>query len=73
MGKKRDLANQNIEMLIDEYVDTVEMYNRSNCIKYVPILGCDGNLICSDTDCDACKQQFYESIKTKLMARYIVK
>jgi hypothetical protein len=73
MGKKRDLANAHIEMLIDEYVDTVEMYKRSNCIKHVPIMGCSGNLLCGHTDCDSCKQQFYEAIKTKLKTKYIVK
>lgn len=72
MGKKRDLANKNIERLIDEYVDTVERYNTANCIYEIHILGCNEQAKCMH-NCGTCKEFFYERQKENLRDMFIVK
>jgi hypothetical protein len=74
MGKKRDLANKNIEKLIDEYVDTVESYNKSNCVKCIPMLGNynqEDEITCI-YNCESCKEYYYLNKKEQLRKMFLV-
>jgi len=73
MGKKRDLANKNIEKLIDEYVDTVESYNKPNCVKCIPMLGDQEDEITCIHNCESCKEYFYLNKKEQLREMFLVK
>lgn len=65
MGKKRDLANMHIEILIDELVDTRESMNRSYC--------CHSNE-CNKCihDCETCKEEYFANMKENLREKYLV-
>ena len=55
MGKKRDLANEHIELLIDELVDTRESNNRGYCCHS------DERNKCIH-DCETCKEKYFENM-----------
>lgn len=67
MGKKRDKANKNIEILIDELIDVrKEALGDGNC----PFQGCCP--IDNSYGCNECKKRYYENMRCKLLNEYIV-
>lgn len=67
MGKKRDLANEHIEILVEELVDTRrEALGSGNCPHYRK---CPPN----HGECHDCKWQYFEDMKRSLLKKYIVK
>ena len=71
MGKKRDKANENIEILIGELIDARrKALGSGNCPYYArQQRPCENN----DNNCDLCKDNYYEQMQTELMEEYIVK
>ena len=69
MGKKKDLANKHIEILIDELVDTRETLNRYNCCYYYNSAKKKSSCI---HDCGTCKENFYMQMKNDLRKIYLV-
>ena len=65
MGRKRDLANEHIELLIDELVDTRESNNRGYCCHP------DERNKCIN-DCETCKEEYFENMKENLREKYLV-
>ncbi len=65
MGKKRDLANKHIEILIDELVDIRESNDRCYCCHP------DERNKCSH-DCETCKEEYFENMKENLKEKYLV-
>ena len=65
MGKKRDLANEHIELLIYELVDTRESNNRGYCCHS------DERNKCIH-DCETCKEKYFENMKENLREKYLV-
>lgn len=65
MGKKRDLANKHIELLIDELVDTRESNNIGYCCHYDECNKCIH-------DCETCKEEYFENMKENLREKYLV-
>lgn len=74
MGKKRDIANKNIETLIDELVAYEESYvTNSNCPYAYNLFGADGiEKPRSCEDCVTCKENFYLQVNNNLRERFIV-
>ena len=70
MGKKRDKANENIEILIDELI-TEKISNLGNSCPYWR----NGVRPCEkyDNDCSLCKTQWGEDKRERLLDEYIVK
>ena len=70
MGKKRDKANENIEILIDELI-TEKISNLGNSCSYWrnDVRPCEKY----DNDCLWCKTQWGEDKKERLLEEYIVK
>ena len=70
MGKKRDKANENIEILIDELI-TEKMSNLGNSCPYWrnDVRPCEKY----DNDCSWCKAQWGEDKRERLLDEYIVK
>lgn len=75
MGKKRDLANNNIAILINILVGYMEGYVGSDC-PYEYKLPCAGNFTkpkdCHAVGCESCKKLFYIALTSELLVRYIV-
>lgn len=70
MGKKRDKANENIEILIDELIDArKEALGASNCPFYNTTKPCKEN----ENDCFGCKDDYFEKMREELLEKYIVK
>lgn len=68
MGKKRDKANENIEILIDELIEArKEALGDGNCphCGFCPTDNSD--------DCYECKKRYYENMRDELLKEYIVK
>ena len=65
MRKKRDLANEHIEILIDELVDTRESMNRVYCCHATEKDKCIH-------DCKTCKEEYYTGMKEYLRKKYLV-
>lgn len=74
MGKKRDLANKNIETLIDELVAYEESYVSSSCCPYRFNLFGANNIEKpkSCEDCASCKENFFLQVNDNLRERFIV-
>lgn len=74
MGKKRDIANKNIETLIDELVAYEESYvSGSNCPYRFDLFGADGIEKPKDCeDCISCKEDFFLQVNNNLRERFIV-
>lgn len=74
MGKKRDIANKNIETLIDELVAYEESYVGSACCPYkFDLFGADGIEEPKNCeDCISCKEDFFLQVNNNLRKRYIV-
>lgn len=74
MGKKRDLANKHIEVLIDELVAYEESYvTNSNCPYVYNLFGADEiEKPRSCEDCETCKENFYLQVNNNLRERFIV-
>lgn len=71
MGKKRDKANENIEILIDELVSERVSNLGSDCPYYsAEIKPCKCKKY--DNDCNWCKEQWGEDIRERLLKQYIV-
>ena len=70
MGKKRDKANENIEILIDELI-TEKISNLGNSCLYCmnDVRPCEKY----DNDCSWCKTQWGEDKRERLLDEYIVK
>ena len=70
MGKKRDKANENIEILIDELI-TEKISNLGNNCPYWRnyVRPCEKY----DNDCSWCKAQWGEDKRERLLDEYIVK
>ena len=70
MGKKRDKANENIEILIDELI-TEKMSNLGTSCPYWrnDVRPCENY----DNDCSWCKSQWGEDKRERLLDEYIVK
>lgn len=69
MGKKRDKANEHIEILIDELVDTKYSALGMNCPYWnEKIRPCDNY----DSDCSWCKEDWKAKETERLLAEYIV-
>lgn len=70
MGKKRDKANENIEILIDELI-TEKLSNLGNNCPYWrdDIRPCEKY----SNDCSWCKEQWGEDKRERLLDEYIVK
>lgn len=65
MGKKRDLANKHIEILIDELVDTRGSANRVQCCHLNERNKCIH-------DCETCKEEYFENMRESLREKYLV-
>ena len=70
VGKKRDKANENIEILIDELI-TEKISNLGNNCPYWrnDVRPCEKY----DNDCSWCKAQWGEDKRERLLDEYIVK
>ena len=70
MGKKRDKANENIEILINELI-TEKISNLGNNCPYWrnDVRPCEKY----DNDCSWCKTQWGEDKREQLLEEYIVK
>ena len=69
MGKKRDKANENIEILIGELIDArKEALGSGNCPYY-------NNRPCEENgnDCYVCKDNYFGKMEEELLEEYIVK
>lgn len=70
MGKKRDKANENIVILIDELVDTKIYFLGDNCPyadkDYKPCIKFESN-------CEYCKESWGYDKKSELLEKYFVK
>ena len=76
MGKKRDLANKNIEDLVYELVGYMRGYvGNSNCpYKYHLLMADDiKKPDCPSRSCEDCKDEFFEKLTNKLIDNYVVK
>lgn len=74
MGKKRDIANKHIELLIYELVAYEEGYVGRSCCPYkFNLFG--ANKIekpKSCDDCETCKEDFYLQVNSNLRKQFIV-
>ena len=69
MGKKRDKANEHIQMLVEELVDTKLSHLGVMCpYSKQKVRPCEKY----DTDCAWCKEQWGEIEKQRLLQRYVV-
>lgn len=69
MGKKRDKANENIVLLIDELVDTKFSALGANCpYSYKKERPCSNY----DDDCEWCKEDWKAKETERLLAKYYV-
>lgn len=68
MGKKRDKANENIRMLIDELVDEKKSALNSDCPYWHTTRPC----LRHENDCDSCKEDWKEQMREHLEKKYIV-
>lgn len=70
MGKKRDKANKNIEILIGELIDArKEALGSGSCPYYNFNRPCEEN----GDDCYECKENYFVKMKEGLLKEYIVK
>lgn len=69
MGKKRDKANENIALLIDELMDTKFSALGSNCPYHNEKIRPCGNY---DDDCAWCKEDWKAKETERLLVKYIV-
>ena len=70
MGKKRDKANENIEVLITELIDARKsVLGRGNCPYYGNNRPCEEN----GNDCYECKDKYFGKMEEELLEEYIVK
>lgn len=71
MGKKRDKANENIEILVESLIDA-----RKDALgnAYCPYCG-NGNPEndCENISCSDCKEKYFENMRERLLDEYIVK
>ncbi len=74
MGKKRDIANKHIEILIDELVAYEESYVGRSCCPYkFTLFGAkEIEKPKSCEDCETCKEDFYLQVNNNLRKRFIV-
>lgn len=74
MGRKRDLANENIVELIDKIIDYESMDTRNNC----PRPHSYGKFDCPIGDnrqkvsCGKCKEIYLEQLREKMIKQYVV-
>ena len=69
MGKKRDKANENILILIDELIDYMKEATGSyNCPPWSK-----DERQCDGYDCYSCKEKYYENKRKELEEKYIVR
>ena len=64
MGKKRDLANQHIEDLIDLIVDERQFAEKNYC--------CYKTEHTCINDCENCKDNYYEEMRAAMRKEYLV-
>lgn len=69
MGKKRDKANENIELLIDELMDTKFSALGCNCPYSYEKVRPYSNY---DNDCEWCKEDWKAKETERLLVKYIV-
>lgn len=70
MGKKRDKANENIEILIEELIEArKEALGTGNSPFYNTSRPCEEN----KNDCFDCKDNYFIKMREELLEEYIVK
>ena len=69
MGKKRDKANEHIEILIDELVSEKISNLGTTCPYFIEsVRPCE----LYNSDCSLCKEQWGEDIRERLTKQYVV-
>lgn len=68
MGNKRDMANENIKILIEELIDArIIALGSGNCPYYE---GCHQK---TPHDCGECKEKYFGKMRKHLLKEYVVK